>query len=127
MLHLGTSGWSYPHWKGISYPQEVRPAQRRACYAEFSLLGAHGCDDCTRGAPALPCHPVCSGGFLHVRRHGAAPQFGGSYPDDGLAWWVDRVWEPGAPQHDTYVCFSNDLQGYAVRNAQRMLSLLAER
>jgi uncharacterized protein YecE (DUF72 family) len=26
-LHIGTSGWSYKHWSGIFYPEEVKPAK----------------------------------------------------------------------------------------------------
>lgn len=26
-LHIGTSGWSYKHWAGIFYPEEVKPAK----------------------------------------------------------------------------------------------------
>ena len=32
-LHVGTSGWSYPHWKGIFYPGQTKPAQ----YLEYYL------------------------------------------------------------------------------------------
>lgn len=26
-LHIGTSGWSYKHWSGIFYPEDVKPAK----------------------------------------------------------------------------------------------------
>ena len=26
-LHIGTSGWSYKHWSGIFYPEDVKPAR----------------------------------------------------------------------------------------------------
>ncbi len=26
-LHVGTSGWSYPHWSGPFYPEDVKPAR----------------------------------------------------------------------------------------------------
>jgi uncharacterized protein YecE (DUF72 family) len=26
-LHVGTSGWSYKHWSGIFYPEDVKPAK----------------------------------------------------------------------------------------------------
>lgn len=33
-IHIGTSGWSYKHWKGIFYPEEVQPAGYLTFYAE---------------------------------------------------------------------------------------------
>jgi uncharacterized protein YecE (DUF72 family) len=30
-VHIGTSGWSYPHWTGVLYPEGL-PAQRRLDY-----------------------------------------------------------------------------------------------
>lgn len=31
LLHLGTSGWSYKHWQGLFYPEELKPNE----YLEF--------------------------------------------------------------------------------------------
>jgi uncharacterized protein YecE (DUF72 family) len=32
-IHIGTSGWSYKHWKGIFYPGNVKPAEYLTFYA----------------------------------------------------------------------------------------------
>lgn len=32
-LWVGTSGWSYPHWRGVLYPEEARPADWLRIYA----------------------------------------------------------------------------------------------
>ena len=32
-LFIGTSGWSYPHWKEVFYPEYIKPAR----YLEFYL------------------------------------------------------------------------------------------
>lgn len=32
-IHIGTSGWSYKHWKGIFYPENVKPADYLTFYA----------------------------------------------------------------------------------------------
>ncbi|GGM88597.1 hypothetical protein GCM10010967_21590 [Dyadobacter beijingensis] len=32
-IHIGTSGWSYKHWKGIFYPADVKPAEYLTFYA----------------------------------------------------------------------------------------------
>lgn len=30
---VGTSGWSYPHWRGTFYPAQVKPGDFLACYS----------------------------------------------------------------------------------------------
>ncbi|MET7259334.1 DUF72 domain-containing protein [Dyadobacter fermentans] len=32
-IHIGTSGWSYKHWKGIFYPETIKPAHYLTFYA----------------------------------------------------------------------------------------------
>ncbi|SDH22553.1 Uncharacterized conserved protein YecE, DUF72 family [Dyadobacter soli] len=32
-IHIGTSGWSYKHWKGIFYPENVKAAEYLTFYA----------------------------------------------------------------------------------------------
>lgn len=32
-LHIGTSGWSYPHWSGLFYPEGLRPPKYLEYYA----------------------------------------------------------------------------------------------
>lgn len=32
-IHIGTSGWQYPHWRGTFYPEEIRNADHFAYYA----------------------------------------------------------------------------------------------
>ncbi len=32
-IHIGTSGWSYKHWRGIFYPGNVKPAEYLTFYA----------------------------------------------------------------------------------------------
>jgi uncharacterized protein YecE (DUF72 family) len=33
-IHIGTSGFSYKHWKGLFYPEGVKPSQYLAYYAQ---------------------------------------------------------------------------------------------
>jgi uncharacterized protein YecE (DUF72 family) len=32
--HIGTSGWSYPHWENVLYPPGTAPSQRRHLYTQ---------------------------------------------------------------------------------------------
>src|SRR5690242_9656416 len=33
-IHIGTSGWSYDHWKGVLYPHDAAPWQRLGYYVQ---------------------------------------------------------------------------------------------
>jgi uncharacterized protein YecE (DUF72 family) len=64
--------------------------------------------------------------FVYVRLHGPDHEhlYGGSYSDDDLRWWADRLREWQAQQLDVFVYFNNDFGGNAVRNAGTMRALL---
>lgn len=34
-IHIGTSGWSYKHWKGIFYPEKMKPTDYLKYYSNF--------------------------------------------------------------------------------------------
>jgi uncharacterized protein YecE (DUF72 family) len=33
-VHIGTSGWNYPHWKGVFYPEGLKPQEWLAFYGQ---------------------------------------------------------------------------------------------
>jgi uncharacterized protein YecE (DUF72 family) len=42
-IHIGTSGWSYKHWKGIFYPDKMKPTDYLSYYAKhFSVSELNG-------------------------------------------------------------------------------------
>jgi uncharacterized protein YecE (DUF72 family) len=63
---------------------------------------------------------------VYVRLHGPDPHhlYAGSYADDDLRWWADRVREWAARGHDVLVYFNNDGGGNAVRNADTLKRFL---
>ena len=50
-------------------------------------------------------------------RTGPEHLYGGSYPDDDLRWWADRIREWQEAGKEVFVYFNNDGGGNAVRNA----------
>jgi uncharacterized protein YecE (DUF72 family) len=50
--------------------------------------------------------------------------YGGSYSDDDLRWWADRLREWRSQHRECFVYFNNDAGGNAVRNADRLRELL---
>jgi uncharacterized protein YecE (DUF72 family) len=64
---------------------------------------------------------------VYIRLHGP-PQdsiYAGSYTDDELREWADRIagWDREGRRVLAY--FNNDLGGHAIRNARRLKDLLA--
>ncbi|MDQ1715686.1 MAG: hypothetical protein QOC60_1631, partial [Frankiaceae bacterium] len=64
--------------------------------------------------------------FVYVRMHGPDHEhlYGGSYSDQDLSWWAERVREWDRDRRDVYVYFNNDGGGNAVRNAWALRSAL---
>ena len=94
--------------------------------AVFSLLERRGAAYVVMSGAKLDCVPVATSDLVYIRMHGPEPAslYTGSYSDDELRQWADRVaaWHAEGRRVDVY--FNNDLGGHAVRNARRLRALL---
>jgi uncharacterized protein YecE (DUF72 family) len=92
----------------------------------FALLERHGAAYCVMSGARLPCILRATAHLVYVRLHGPDPHhlYGGSYSDDDLRWWADRVREWVDMGRDVFVYFNNDGYGHAVRNADTLKRLL---
>lgn len=92
----------------------------------FQLLERHGAAYCVMSGAGLPCILRATARRVYVRLHGPDRHglYAGSYSDDDLRWWADRIheWEGGG--REVYAYFNNDGDGNAVRNAWRLRELL---
>ena len=74
----------------------------------------------------LPCILRVTASFVYARLHGPDTEhlYGGSYSDDSLWWWKERIeeWQNGG--RDVFVYFNNDGGGNAVRNADTLKNFL---
>jgi uncharacterized protein YecE (DUF72 family) len=238
-IHIGTSGWSYPHWDGVLYPPGTPPAERLALYgnqfstaelnasfyrwprevsfaswrrrlpegfvlsvkaarglthgkrlyspeewvrrftsswhelgsrrgvllvqlpptlarddsrleyflaliptwmrisvefrhpswhdeAVFHTLQRYNAAYCVMSGAGLPCVLRATADFVYLRLHGPDNKFlyGGSYSEDDLRWWAQRISEWSHTGHDVYAYFNNDGDGNAVRNAFALRRIL---
>jgi uncharacterized protein YecE (DUF72 family) len=94
----------------------------------YRLLERHGAASCVMSGAGLPCVLRATAPFVYVRLHGPDPQrlYAGSYSDDDLRWWADRVREWEHMGLEVYAYFNNDEQGFAVHDARRLGQLVAE-
>ena len=92
----------------------------------FDLLARHGVAYCVMSGASLRCVLRATAPFVYARLHGPDPHhlYAGSYSDDDLHWWADRVREWTDTGRDVFVYFNNDGHGHAVRNADRLRQIL---
>jgi uncharacterized protein YecE (DUF72 family) len=94
----------------------------------FGLLEEHSAAYCIMSGAHLPCVLQATTDFVYVRMHGPDREYlyGGSYSDDDLRWWADRLREWAGQGRDAFVYFNNDGHGHAVRNAQTLRWLVGQ-
>jgi len=94
--------------------------------AVFELLERHGAAYCVMGGAQLPCLLRVTAPFVYVRLHGPDSQhlYAGSYSDDQLQWWAERLREWQGRGREVFVYFNNDGYGNAVCNAQTLRAIL---
>jgi uncharacterized protein YecE (DUF72 family) len=79
---VGTSGWSYPDWRGVLYPDDARPGEFLSRYAEhFDTVEVDGSyyrtptpNDCRRWAAAVPDDFVFTLKLPKLIVHGGGPR-----------------------------------------------------
>jgi uncharacterized protein YecE (DUF72 family) len=95
--------------------------------AVFSLLERHRAAYVVMSGAGLPCVPKATSDLVYIRMHGPEPAslYTGSYSDDELRQWADRIIAWHAEGKRVVVYFNNDLGGHAVRNARKLRELVA--
>jgi uncharacterized protein YecE (DUF72 family) len=94
--------------------------------AIFTLLERHGAAYCIMSGAHLPCIVRATAPFVYVRLHGLSQDnlYAGSYSDEDLGWWAERIDAWDRMGRDVWVYFNNDGAGNAVRNALALRALL---
>ncbi len=95
----------------------------------FEMLERRGVAYCVMSGARLPCVLRATAPFVYLRLHGPDPDhlYAGSYSRDSLAWWADRIREWTDQGREVYAYFNNDGAGNAVRDAETLRALLADR
>jgi uncharacterized protein YecE (DUF72 family) len=128
-------GFEYDHARLAYFLAKVSPDLRIALEfrhpswhreSVFHLLEEHGAAYCVMSGAHLPCVLRATAGFVYVRLHGPDHHhlYAGSYPEEDLRWWADRIREWVAGGKEVFVYFNNDGGGNAVRNADTLRGLL---
>jgi uncharacterized protein YecE (DUF72 family) len=93
----------------------------------FGILERYGVALCAVDAPGLRIPLVLTAPHAYVRFHGPAGMYAGLYSDEYLHQWALRLHDVADNVHTVYAYFNNDDRGYAVTNAQQLLTALASK
>lgn len=90
----------------------------------YELLRSRGVALCIHDWHEMPWPRELTAGFTYIRFHGSARKYGGDYPEPQLRQWADqiRIWR--GRLSEVFAYFNNDIGGHAIRNAQRLRSML---
>jgi len=93
----------------------------------FALLERHRAAYVVMSGAGMPCVPRATSDLVYIRLHGPDQEslYAGSYPDDALRRWADRILEWDGEGRRVVVYFNNDLGGHAVRNAWTLREFVA--
>ena len=72
-------------------------------------------------AGRYPYHEAISADFLYIRLHGSQKLYASEYSEEELQEWARKILKWNM---DAYIYFDNDFQGFAVKNATRLIEIL---
>jgi uncharacterized protein YecE (DUF72 family) len=90
----------------------------------FELLRAHDVSLCISDHKHAPAPWEATASFVYVRGHGPGGSYYGSYSDEELAAWADRIGRWRAAGRNVYAYFDNDIGTAAPADATRLKALL---
>ncbi|SRR6266511_304559 len=90
----------------------------------LDLLRAHGVTLCVHDMKGSESPLLVVGPIVYVRLHGYGVKYGGSYPDQVLAEWAEWIVDAAQSGFEAFVYFNNDLNGFAVTDAQRLRRMI---
>ncbi len=110
--------------KGYRYAVEFRHPSWWIDRASIKVLEEFGCAFCIPSAPMLPKEIILTSDFSYIRMHGWNQLYSGCYPMSELRWWAERISEMLRNGIDVFVYFNNDVNAYAIRNAEELANLI---
>ena len=91
----------------------------------FETLSQHGVALCLYEFAGEQEPLEVTADFVYIRLHGPEGPYQGSYGDQALAAWAERIAGWAQQGRDVYCYFDNDDRGFAPENALRLKELLA--
>lgn len=86
----------------------------------YELLEQHRVGYCIFDLAGYQSPLQVTADLVYVRLHGPGGKYQGSYSDEALRLWAERIRQWSGEGRAVYVYFDNDDSGYAARNALRL-------
>jgi uncharacterized protein YecE (DUF72 family) len=111
---------------GISVAMELRHSSWDD-ETVYTILERHNAAYVVMSGAGLRCVPRATSDLVYIRLHGPDQDsmYEGSYPEEELRRWADRVLAWQREERRVLVYFNNDLGGHAVRNARTLKEMVA--
>lgn len=88
------------------------------------LLEETGMAFCIHDMHDVDCPIWVTSNIVYLRFHGpTSAKYSGSYSTEQLQVWADHIKKFLSDGHEVFAYFNNDIDGYAVRNAEELRSL----
>ena len=91
----------------------------------YDILRRYHVGICVFDMPDLSCPLLATVDFAYIRFHGKDSLYSSSYSDEELADWAERIKKLAQNLDMVYIYFNNDIQGFALKNAETMMELLS--
>jgi uncharacterized protein YecE (DUF72 family) len=90
----------------------------------YDILRRYHVGICVFDMPGLTSPLLATADFAYIRFHGSNSLYSSCYSDEELTDWAEKI-EKLAQNLDTvYIYFNNDVQGFALKNAETIKKLL---
>ncbi len=90
----------------------------------YEILRRYHVGMCVFDMPGLSCPLLATADFAYIRFHGKDSLYSSCYSDEELADWVKRIRKLAENLDTIYIYFNNDVQGFALKNAETIKKLL---
>jgi uncharacterized protein YecE (DUF72 family) len=91
------------------------------------LMEEHKIGFCVHDMPDLDCPDWVTAPPVYIRFHGPTKtKYTGSYPDELLARWAQRIRGYRSSGYPVFAYFNNDIGGHAIENARTLIRLVTE-
>jgi uncharacterized protein YecE (DUF72 family) len=90
----------------------------------FEIMRQHNAGFCAFDMPSVACPLLTTSDFAYIRFHGSESLYSSYYSDEELADWAKRIAELAENLDSVFIYFNNDVEGFAVRNAETIRDYL---
>ena len=92
----------------------------------FSILREFNIGFCVFDMPNLECPLLATADFVYIRFHGKDSLYSSCYSDEELKDWAEKITKLAQNLNSVYIYFNNDIQGFALKNAETIRNYLAK-